>query len=163
MQRELDYYSAAVCKRGHAETTSIEYLDEPPPERCSACGAEVLTACESCGKRIRGNAPGDWTTYTPPDFCDACAAPHPWLSRQGRIYLLHNLLDDEDLEPAKKLKAREQLDALINPDLDDEEQAQRWARFRKAAPSLWAADKAQAIITTILDAGTRALIDRYAP
>jgi hypothetical protein len=52
---------------------------------------------------------------------------------------------------------------LIDPELDDEEQARRWARFKKAAPTVWAGDAAQKVITTVVDASTRAMIDKYAP
>jgi hypothetical protein len=127
------------------------------------CGAEVLTACEECGSRIRGNPAGMWGDYTPPDFCDVCGTPHPWLSRQGRIYQLQDILDDAEIEPAEKLRAREQLEALTDPDLDEETQAERWARFRRAAPSVWGGEAAQRIITTVLTAGTRAMVDKYAP
>jgi len=105
----------------------------------------------------------EWGDYTPPGFCDTCGSPHPWLSRQGRIYLLQDILDDSEIQPAEKLRAREQLDALIDPDLDDEAQAERWARFRKAAPTVWAGEAAQKIITTVLQTGTRVMVDKYAP
>ena len=101
--------------------------------------------------------------YRPPDFCEDCGEPFPWLSRQGRIYLLQNILDGAELDPAEKLRAAEQLEALSNPDLDQEEQAKRWARFKRAAPTVWAADRAQSIITTVLDAGTRAMVEKYTP
>src|SRR5438094_1853473 len=55
---ERDYNSAAVCRRGHAETMAIEFRDEETSKRCAICGAEVLTACEECGSRIRGNLAG---------------------------------------------------------------------------------------------------------
>lgn len=99
--------------------------------------------------------------YRPPDFCEDCGEPFPWLSREGRIYLLQNILDGAELEPAERLRAAEQLEALTDPDLDDEEQARRWARFKKAAPTVWAADTAQKVISTVVDASTRAMIDKY--
>lgn len=156
-----EYYSAAVCRRGHAVTQRVEDYEEQLPERCATCGAEILVACRECGYRIRGGMVGISGRYSPPDFCDRCGAPHAWLSREGRIYLLQNLLDEAELPEGERLRAREQLDALTNPDLDDEEQAQRWARFKKAAPTVWAAEQAQKIIGTVVEAGTRAMIDKY--
>jgi hypothetical protein len=77
--------------------------------------------------------------------------------------MLQNILEASDVDPAAKLRAREQLEALANPDLDEHEQAKRWAVFRRAAPTVWAGDQAQKIIGTILEAGTRAMIDKYGP
>jgi len=159
----MDYYSAAVCRRGHDATSIVELAEEPLPKRCVECGAEVLTACQECGFRIRGGAAGWGGPYEPPDFCDNCGSPHPWLSRQGRIYLVQNILDEADVNEADRLRAREQLEALTDPDLGEEEQAQRWARFKRAAPTVWAAEQAQKIIGTVVEAGTRAMIDKYAP
>jgi hypothetical protein len=75
-------------------------------------------------------------SYNAPDFCEDCGTPFPWLSREGRIYLLQNILEESDLDAATKLRAREQLEALTDPDLEEEEQAKRWARFRNAAPTV---------------------------
>src|SRR5436309_6027376 len=102
------------------------------------------------------------TTFQRRGSATSGGSPHPWLSRQGRIYLLQDILDDSEIQPAEKLRAREQLDALIDPDLDDEAQAERWARFRKAAPTVWAGEAAQKIITTVLETGTRVMVDKYA-
>jgi hypothetical protein len=79
--------------------------------------------------------------YTPPDFCDACGAPHPWASRQARIYQLENLLDDQDLDPADSLTVHEQLEALRDPDASEDEQRQRWERVKRLAPGLMESGK----------------------
>jgi hypothetical protein len=69
--------------------------------------------------------------YNPPDFCEDCGAPFRWLSRQGGIYLLQDMLDREDIDPAR-LEAHEQLEALTNPDLDEDEQRRRCERFKRS-------------------------------
>lgn len=92
---------------------------------------------------------------TPPDFCDKCGAPHPWLSRGGRIYLLQNLLDDEQMDPATELEVREQLAILIDPDLDDEEQRERWERVQKLPPAFWEKSGARVILETVVSAGIK--------
>jgi hypothetical protein len=159
-----EYWSAAVCRRGHAVTSMVEHYVEALPERCAKCGSPVLKACGECGYRIRGGRSGfSGGRFEPPDFCDRCGSPHPWLSREGRLYLLQNILDEANVPEAEKLRAREQLEELTNPELDEDEQAQRWARFKKAAPTVWTAEQAQRIIGTIVEAGTRAMIERYAP
>jgi hypothetical protein len=125
-------------------------------QRCPRCGSQVITACEACGYRVRGQAEnvfgGQWS---PPDFCDNCGTPHPWLSRQGRIYLLQNMLDEEDLDPATRLEVQEQLDALTDPDLDEEEQAARWAKVQRLAPTLWEKSGAQKILETVVSAAIK--------
>src|SRR3712207_6503625 len=122
MHRERGrYMPAAICKRGHVQTTDITGAEVG--EKCPTCGSKVLTACPGCDGRIRGyyDVPGvvDLTGgYTPPRFCDLCGRPFPWLDREGRIFLLENMLDDEDLDGADELAVREQLRALADPDLD---------------------------------------------
>lgn len=77
------------------------------------------------------------------------------MNRQGRIYELENLLDDEELDPADELAAREQLHALASEDLDDEEQARRWMRVKRHAPGLFERLGAQRIIETVAAAAIR--------
>lgn len=157
------YTEAAVCRRGHVETTVIDNL-ATLAKRCPECGAPVLTACSACDTRIRGDliVPEVITfaeDYKPPDFCDQCGAPFPWVSRQGRIYELMNLLDHEDLDPATELEVREQLEALTQPDLPDDEAARRWERVRAKAPTLWERSGAQRILETVVTAAIKAQLD----
>jgi hypothetical protein len=72
-----------------------------------------------------------------PSFCDRCGAPFPSADRQARIYQLHNLLDEEGLDPATELAVREQVDALTSSDLNEAEQVSRWRRIKTAAPALF--------------------------
>jgi len=152
------YRQGAVCKRGHVQTRDISRM--PIGDRCPDCGAAVLKSCSRCGHRIRGDydVPGVVAigfSWEPPQFCDKCGAPHPWVNRQGRIYELENLLDDEELDPADELAAREQLHALASEDLDDEEQARRWMRVKRHAPGLFERLGAQRIIETVAAAAIR--------
>jgi hypothetical protein len=47
--------------------------------------------------------------YHPPDFCEDCGAPFPWLSRQGRIYHHENMLDKEDTTGRRDSQSRSSL------------------------------------------------------
>ena len=134
--RSQSYYtSAAVCRRGHVATGNIEGTQIEA--RCPKCGAHVLVACPACSARIRGwhVVPGviGGAPYRPPNFCDHCGSPHPWASRQARLWELENLLEGEEISDADRLTIREQIEELQNPNLDDQEQAERWSRIRKAA------------------------------
>jgi hypothetical protein len=156
MRREAGYQPAAVCRRGHVQTGNVNFGEYG--EKCPTCGAKVIVQCESCGHRIRGryHSPGVIALgdeYRPPDFCDKCGGAHPWVSRQGRIYELQNRLEAEDLDPADELVVREQLDALMSTDLDDDEQRKRWERVKKMAPQLW--ESSQPLITTLVSAAVQ--------
>jgi hypothetical protein len=115
----------------------------------------VLTHCPACNFRIRGyhyipNVVHGH--YTKPDFCDNCGAAFPWVGRQARIYELQNRLDDENLDPATELVVREQLDALIDPDLDEADQVKRWQRIKNAAPDFLLKAATSPIVTTLVTA-----------
>jgi hypothetical protein len=152
------YKPAAVCRRGHVESINTETRTEIAP-RCAECGAEILTGCPSCGGRIRGHFSvpgviGFGGSFEPPRFCDFCGAPFPWLDRQGRIYELENLLTRENLDPADELTVKEQLEALANPDLDEEEAKRRWQRVKRLAPGLWESGKP--ILDSVVSAAIKA-------
>jgi hypothetical protein len=156
------FLPAAICRRGHVEATNTKTRADLS-ERCATCGAVVLVKCPVCGHRLRGRfyvarviVTQD---YEPPDFCDGCGAPFPWVSRQGRIYELMNLLDDSELDPATELEVREQLEALSNPDVPDDEAARRWAKIKEKAPTLWEKTGAQRIIETVVTAAIKAQLD----
>jgi hypothetical protein len=155
------YTSAAICRRGHVETTMTERSEVLP--RCARCGAEILTSCPECGHRIRGHhmVPGVinlGAKYQRPDFCDACSNPFPWASRQGRIYELMNLLDGEDLDPASALEVREQLEALAEPEMDEKEAARRWQRVKERAPGLWEKSGARNILESVVSAAMKSAL-----
>jgi hypothetical protein len=89
-------------------------------------------------------------TWERPDFCHECGAAFPWADRQARIYELQNKLDREQLDEGTRLKVREQLDALADPDLNEEEAVRRWDRVHELAPGLW--ERGQGIITDLATA-----------
>jgi hypothetical protein len=133
---------ANICRRGH-----VISVQAPADTKgfCADCGADVLGRCPSCGQPILGvpaeaDAYGtlDYDgSYEPPRFCQKCGAAFPWLDRQGRIYELQNLLDREPVDEATRLTVREQLEALTDPGLTEEEQLKRWQRVRGLAPELF--------------------------
>lgn len=154
--QQSGYTAAAVCRRGHVETTIISQR-ERVADRCAECGAVVLSACPSCGYRIKGvyfspHVLSLGQTYTPPNFCDQCGSPYPWVGRQARIYELQNLLDEEHLDAATELTVREQLEALADPDLEEAEQLKRWKRVKSAAPDFLLKAATQPIVTSLVTA-----------
>lgn len=61
-------------------------------------------------------------------------------------------LDEEQLDSATELQVQEQLQALLNPDLDEAEQAKRWKRIKAAAPGFLEKAATQPIVTSLLTA-----------
>jgi hypothetical protein len=69
------------------------------------------------------------------------------------------MLDDEEMDPATALEVREQLQALSDPDLDEDEQAARWGKVRRLAPALWEKTGAQKILVTVVTAALKQRFD----
>lgn len=154
------YRPAAVCRRGHIRTTDM-VLNPVVEPMCVTCGAPVLTACASCGFRIRGRfhvegVVGLRSKSQAPDFCDQCGAPHPWAGRQALIYQLQNLLDDEGLSKADELIVRENLKVLVNADLDEDDQTRRWQKVVKLAPGLMKSGR-EILVSVVTEATMKAL------
>jgi hypothetical protein len=62
-----------------------------------------------------------------------------------------NQLDAEELDPADALRAREQLEALLISDPDDDvEQARLWGGLRLSAPGLWERSGARSILESVV-------------
>ncbi|MGA2806180.1 MAG: hypothetical protein ABSF89_17645, partial [Acidimicrobiales bacterium] len=67
----------------------------------------------------------------------SCGASLPWASRQARLWMLENQLEDStDLSDADRLTLHEQIEALQHPDLSEDEQVERWNRIKKLTPGL---------------------------
>lgn len=63
------------------------------------------------------------------------------------------MLDEQDLDEADRLTVEEQLQALQDPDLDEQEQAQRWKKVRSLAPGLM--QSGQHIVETVVSAAVK--------
>lgn len=136
--------NAAICKQGHVVSPALWLME--PTQFCAECGEQVETSCRECGAAIPGRMydvlpvtgrkrliPG---AFSRPGFCVICGAPFPWVDRGELISELIKRLDEEDLAPDEKLTAREQLEALSDPDLSEDEQKERWQRVRAIAPKV---------------------------
>ena len=86
--------------------------------------------------------------YRPPGFCDHCGTPHPWASRQQRLWQIENLLERGHLSEADQLTLREKFEELANPDLTEDDQVERWKAITRIAPSVL--DTARRIAESLL-------------
>jgi hypothetical protein len=76
-----------VCLNGHIITNYFRTYPEGAKKFCSSCGAETITACQSCQHLLRGEELNPSVTvlgfdYPPPAFCGQCGAQHPWTKRK---------------------------------------------------------------------------------
>ncbi len=135
----INYTNAAICKRGHVYTSDLHQM--PKTQKCQTCGAQIITQCQNCNVSVRGTEVyehvGGWAgSYDPPDFCFNCGTPFPWVSRQGRIYQLQNILDEQDMDEATRLKVREQLESLLDQDVNEDKEIKIWKSIKGKSPEL---------------------------
>jgi hypothetical protein len=149
----FERHGAAICRRGHVRTSRFEPSTSNSAPHCKQCGARILVACPSCGYPIPGKFKGEVSggRYAVPGFCEQCGSPFPWVDRQGRLWQLENLLEEDDLSQNDRLIVQEQLTALGEGDeLDEADQERRWTRIKSLAPSL--IETGRAIIITVTSA-----------
>jgi len=78
-----DYYIRAVCLNGHILSNSLSDPNDHDAY-CDLCGAQVITACPSCGAFIKGRQIDTHVRGAKPavrNNCYACGEPYPWISR----------------------------------------------------------------------------------
>ncbi len=110
------FYTALACPRGHIQSEALEDADPPIPKACGRCGLALLSACPSCGERVKGSETGFYAArLVLDDFCWSCAAPLPWISREGVVYRLRNLLDGAGLSEGDRRTMEEELVSLLEP------------------------------------------------
>lgn len=160
------YRAAVVCRRGHVQASN---LDDRPADagRCPDCGTDYLTACGTCGLRIRGTSrqvvlPGGTAIaagYVPPNFCDRCGGPHRWAPREAMLFELENILDQQDVDDADRLAVSEHLRKLreLDPDDDLEQERKRWAAVKRRAPQLLAGP-GKMILEKLVDQATKKML-----
>jgi hypothetical protein len=101
------------------------------------CGELTLSRCPSCNAPLPGTAVGTvGIDYDPPQFCLSCGVSMPWISRQGLLWKLENILDAQGLDEEDHLVAHAQLEALRDWELSEEEQARCWEHIRTICPTL---------------------------
>lgn len=147
MTARVERANAAICRQGHI-ITSATWLMELS-RFCETCGDEVEISYRECGAMVPGQMYQVYPfsgqrrliegAFQRPGLCSACGSPFLWIDRRELISELIKKLDDEDLTPHEKLVTREQLEALADPDLPEEEQRERWQRVRDMAPKVLAA------------------------
>lgn len=100
-----DYYTMLVCESGHVLTDCLECSSDDS-KFCDKCGARTISACPSCGAKIRGDLIDSGVVcigFTPvaPKYCPECGEPFPWTV--ASIEALRELAElDDDLNEADR-------------------------------------------------------------
>jgi hypothetical protein len=137
------FRAATVCRRRHEHDISLEVYPGKELGFCSKCGAQVLPACPTCGKRFRGTSRTVTPLRRPPafdlhhwGFCDGCGDPYPWANREELISQLQNILDQEDVADHDRLAIMEDLERLktLNSGEDPKTERRLLASIKKGAP-----------------------------
>jgi hypothetical protein len=88
-------------------TSDLEISRALAGKFCKECGEEIITACPSCQSPIRGHYRVSGVlslrTYTPPNYCEDCGKPLPWMVEklQAASALADELEDFTDSDRAK--------------------------------------------------------------
>lgn len=139
------FRAATVCRRRHEHDLSLETYPGTELGFCATCGANLLSACPSCGKRLRGTSrtvtprPGRSPAYETYrwGFCDGCGEPYPWANREELISQLQNILDQEEaVSDHDRLAIMEDLDRLkvLEPGEDARTERRLLATVKRGAP-----------------------------
>jgi len=109
----MAYYTAQVCKNGHAITPMFEIHPENSQKFCNRCGELTITRCPSCNTPIRGYPDsGIISIYYPPAFCYNCGKPFPWT--ESRLNASKELADTlKKLKPDEKEILKQSIDELV--------------------------------------------------
>ena len=62
---------------------------------------------------------------------------------------------EADPDPATRLKLEDELEALRDPDISEEEELERWKRIRRYAETAWEAGGVKQIVATLITATAR--------
>lgn len=111
------YDTAQVCLSGHRITDMFETRPEYRQEFCARCGQKTITACLSCGAKLRGDLHDSsfvsWHEYPPPAYCRECGKPFPWT--ESGLMAARELSDELDaLSTQEREQLKQSLEDLVS-------------------------------------------------
>jgi hypothetical protein len=138
-----NYRAATVCRRRHEHDISLDTYPGADLGFCPQCGADVLSACPNCHKRLRGTSqtmiprPGQPPAYAIHQwgFCDGCG--EPWANREELISQLQNILNQEGIVSAHdRLAIMQDLERLktLNSGEDPKTERRLLASIKRGVP-----------------------------
>jgi len=119
MQAMTDGYDVAqICREGHITNGAMSTYPSRTKAHCPTCGAETISACQSCNKPIRGaycffhlgvkqvNA-----LAKTPAFCEHCGKPFPWT--ESRLEAARDLADQLELDIPERTLLGKSIEELV--------------------------------------------------
>lgn len=160
---ESYHQGAAYCRRGHGITQHIKPTEPANvPDKCTRCGARVLSACGFCNLRIRGKHYSPMvlsvTAADRPSFCDGCGGAYPWATREERVFELENLLDEEEIDDADRVVVQDHLARLRSETLSEKEERQAWAAIKERGGEALKSGAVQRVLEGLVSAAIRSQV-----
>lgn len=125
------YDTAQICINGHLISEMVRNRPQDSEDFCTRCGARTITACESCGRDIRGyeHGSGFIGTIRVPSFCQYCGNPYPWT--ESALVAARAIADElDDLSEDEREALKGTLNDLVR---DSPETSVAVLRFKKYA------------------------------
>ena len=128
------YDVAQVCLNGHVINRRFKGRPARNAKYCADCGAKAITNCQECNEEIRGelintSGFGFATGYTPPppNYCDECGKPYPWM--QSKIESLQEWLDSSSLDEDVKTALSDGIAHIMRDTPETEVECAKFARL----------------------------------
>jgi len=92
-----------VCLNGHRITENYNRFPEFRKNHCTQCGASTITACQNCGKAIKGDYHIEGVIdlisglTLVPDICENCGKDFPWRTKKKQIQENFKKVDKDDI------------------------------------------------------------------
>lgn len=160
---ESYYQGAAVCRRGHVQSRSLDPGGAALgrlANNCGECGARVLFACPACRYRIRGDHKIPdlplIEKYQLPGFCEQCGSAFPWATKVQRIYELENLLDEREIDEADRVVIQDHLARLRAEEITPEQEAASWKAIKQRTGRLLSEGPIARVLEGVMTAAVRA-------
>ena len=128
------YDVAQVCLNGHVINWQFNGSPRLNAKYCADCGEKTVTNCQECNEEIRGelintSGFGFATGYTPPppNYCDECGEPYPWM--QSKIESLQEWLGSSSLDEDVKTALSDGIAHIIRDTPKTEVECAKFARL----------------------------------
>ena len=110
------YDTAQVCLNGHVVSSFAASQPQSNQNFCAQCGAQTITACQSCNTPIRGHYHVSgvigFFDYNKPAYCYNCGKPFPWTV--ASLAAASDLVDDLDtLSQEEKQQLKDSFPDLV--------------------------------------------------
>jgi hypothetical protein len=153
-----NYDVAQICLNGHVITEMARDSPQYRQDFCAKCGVRTITACEHCGKDIRGylHGSGYFGEMDRPAFCQYCGDPYPWT--EAALSAARDIADELDnLSPDEREALKGTLDDLVRDSPRTSVAVLRFKKFAAKAGSAGAAGLRDVLVGVVTEAARKAI------